>query len=190
MDQDQKDLLRILQSRPVSSLSPEERKSLIFLLDLMKTEGQDTTFRAESEQIQEGIQKETTEGFVRALEGKEPVPFEKNLENAGVQRGSILRRNGGENTPAMIEAEGVKEVIDAMHKPTRDEALLHSHIEKFATSPMGEMETIEGDANSLLERLVYKYSELWNDPVVAELYLGQRPRHAEKAEPFGKGGAA
>ncbi|MBN9219815.1 MAG: ABC transporter ATP-binding protein [Mesorhizobium sp.] len=33
-------------------------------------------------------------------------------------------------------------------------------------------------------------SELWNDPVVAELYLGQRPLSAEKTPHTGNGGAA
>lgn len=33
-------------------------------------------------------------------------------------------------------------------------------------------------------------SQLWNDPVVAELYLGQRPLHQESAAASGKGGAA
>jgi hypothetical protein len=51
--------------------------------------------------------------------------------------------------PAYIEAEAVKEIADAMHRPNRMEALLHSHIPEKIISNMGELEAIERDAIAL-----------------------------------------
>jgi len=65
--------------------------------------------------------------------------------------------------PAMIEAEMMRDIGNAMHNPSREQALIHTKLEKFSLSPMGEMETIEKDAYSLHNKLLQKYAELYYD---------------------------
>ncbi len=56
--------------------------------------------------------------------------------------------------PAMIEAEAVKKIAEAMHDPDRKAALLHSNIQKGNLAPVGEMEMIERNAKVIFKRQV------------------------------------
>ena len=71
--------------------------------------------------------------------------------------------------PAMIEAEAVKKIADAMHDPDRKQALLHSNIQKGNLAPVGEMEMIERAAKVAMKRQVeILYEMLKQKPRVAQ----------------------